>query len=77
MSPVRRNGSKDLSRRDTLRITHPERVFALRIAYLEYRDRFEAVGVADLDHDDLTDVFRGPLCTPRTWNPLTCSSLVR
>jgi hypothetical protein len=47
----------------TLRIAHPERVFTLRIAYLEYRDRFEAVGVADLNHDDLADVFRGLLCT--------------
>ncbi|KAI9447133.1 NAD-P-binding protein [Lactarius psammicola] len=37
----------------------PERVSALRIAYLEYQDRFEAVGVTDLDHDDLTDLFRG------------------
>ncbi|KAI0298400.1 hypothetical protein B0F90DRAFT_1818763 [Multifurca ochricompacta] len=36
----------------------PRRVFALRIAYVEYRDRFEAVGIADLDHDDLTDAFR-------------------
>ncbi|KAH9053174.1 hypothetical protein EDB87DRAFT_287706 [Lactarius vividus] len=37
----------------------PERVSALRMAYLEYQDRFEAVGITDLDHDDLTDIFRG------------------
>lgn len=37
----------------------PERVSALRMAYLEYQDRFEAVGVTDLEHDDLTDIFRG------------------
>jgi nucleoside-diphosphate-sugar epimerase len=29
------------------------------MAYLEYGDRFEAVGIADLDHDNLTDVFKG------------------
>ncbi|KAH9048918.1 hypothetical protein EDB84DRAFT_1556578 [Lactarius hengduanensis] len=37
----------------------PERVSALRMAYLEYQDRFEAAGVTDLEHDDLTDIFRG------------------
>lgn len=37
----------------------PEGVSALRIAYLEYQGRFEAVGVTDLDHNDLTDIFRG------------------
>jgi len=37
----------------------PENVSALRIAYLEYQGRFEVVGVTDLDHDDLTDIFRG------------------
>ncbi|KAF8263095.1 hypothetical protein EI94DRAFT_1832490 [Lactarius quietus] len=37
----------------------PENASALRIAYLEYQGRFEVVGVADLDHDDLTDIFRG------------------
>ncbi|KAI0301394.1 hypothetical protein BC826DRAFT_989207 [Russula brevipes] len=34
-------------------------VFALQNAYSNYRDKFEAVGVADLDHDDLTGAFRG------------------
>jgi nucleoside-diphosphate-sugar epimerase len=26
---------------------------------LEYGDSFEAIGIADLDHDNLTDVFKG------------------
>jgi len=37
----------------------PETVLHLRTAYSQYRDRFEVVGIADLDHDDLTEVFRG------------------
>jgi hypothetical protein len=28
-------------------------------AYSKYNDRFEAVGIANLDRDDLTAVFRG------------------
>ncbi|KAI9447241.1 hypothetical protein F5148DRAFT_728170 [Russula earlei] len=40
-------------------IAEPENIFSLRDAYLDSGDRFEAVGVADLDHDDLTDVCRG------------------
>ncbi|KAN0139337.1 hypothetical protein V8E53_002838 [Lactarius tabidus] len=41
------------------RTVKPEGVSALRIAYLEYQSRFEAIGVTDLDHNDLTDIFRG------------------
>ena len=37
----------------------PETVLHLRTAYSQYRDRFEVVGITDLDHDDLTEVFRG------------------
>ena len=52
------------SQSEELRTVKPEGVSALRIAYLEYQRRFEAVGVTDLDHDDLTDIFRG------SWLPL-------
>jgi hypothetical protein len=44
---------------DELRTVKPENVSALRIAYFEYQGRFEAVGITDLEHDDLTDIFRG------------------
>lgn len=37
----------------------PESVSALRIAYLEYQDKFEVASITDLDNDDLTDIFRG------------------
>ena len=47
------------SQYNELRTVKPEGVSALRIAYLEYQGRFEVVGVTDLDHDDLTDIFRG------------------
>jgi hypothetical protein len=40
-------------------VTVPETVLHLRTAYSQYRDRFEVVGIADPDHDDLTEVFRG------------------
>ncbi|KAF8477705.1 hypothetical protein DFH94DRAFT_89549 [Russula ochroleuca] len=39
-------------------VAEPQAIVSLRAAYLVYGDRFEAVGVADLDHDDLTNVFR-------------------
>ena len=42
-----------------LRVTVPETVSHLRTAYSQYRDRFQVVGIADPDHDDLTEVFRG------------------
>ncbi|KAH9995881.1 hypothetical protein BJV74DRAFT_298470 [Russula compacta] len=40
-------------------VAEPETIYSLRVAYLKDRDRFEAVGIPDLNHDDLTDVFRG------------------
>ena len=40
-------------------MTVPETALHLRTAYSQFRDRFEVVGIADLDHDDLTEVFRG------------------
>jgi nucleoside-diphosphate-sugar epimerase len=51
-------------------VTVPETALHLRTAYSQFRDRFEVVGIADLDHDDLTEVFRGlyELCIQ---NPLT------
>ena len=41
------------------RVAEPQTIACLRTAYLEYGDKFEAVGIADLDHDNLTDVFKG------------------
>jgi len=39
---------------------------SIRAAYSgsKYNDRFEAVGIANLDREDLTHVFRGPCQVP-------------
>jgi hypothetical protein len=42
---------------------------------LEYGDGFEAIGIADLDHDNLTDVFKGLSLTLCIQNLLILSSL--
>ena len=49
-----------------LRVAEPQTIVSLRAAYLVYGDRFEAVGVADLDHDDLTNVFKGLCVAPHS-----------
>jgi len=42
---------------------------------LEYGDSFEAIGIADLNHDDLTDIFRSLFFIPRIQSLLIPSSL--
>jgi hypothetical protein len=43
---------------------------------LEYGDNFEAIGIADLDHDNLTDVFKGLSLIPCIQNLLIPSLLL-
>lgn len=66
---------KYLTSHDKLRVAEPETIYSLRVAYLKDRDRFEAVGIPDLNHDDLTDVFRGLFRTLGILNLLILYSL--